>query len=84
MSSEVAIQSGNIKWLNAANQNGIIALPQGPEMGDVYFDFKDVEIGTPRVGQMVQFVTEQGPLGPVARKIHVVSDVARGAVKRAK
>ena len=89
MSSEVSIRTGNIKWLDTTRQNGIIALVPGAaplpgaDTSDIYFDFKDIEVGSPRIGQMVQFTMEPNPLGPVARKVQVVSDVARAATKRA-
>ena len=82
MSNNPKIQTGRITWLDTASKNGIIApSAEAVDSDDVYFDFKDVESGVPRVGQMVQYVTDakQTKLGPVAKQIIIVADAARRA-----
>ncbi len=74
------IHMGTIKWIDAANQTGVIS-DQGK--GDlVNFDFDDVEMGTAREGKLVQFTREEPNGRPsVARNIVVLNDIAKGKFK---
>lgn len=74
---------GKVTWLDPANATGIIARDDRDE--DVYFEVGVVENKIiPKTGQMVQFQTETGSLGPVATKVVVVADAARQASPRAR
>ncbi len=71
---------GQIKWIDAIKRTGVIF--DGDKGDALHFTFSDVETGTPREGQTVQF-TRQDAEGkpPVAKKIVVLDDLAKGKFK---
>lgn len=70
---------GTIKLFDAAKKRGVVsqsdaAKRSGPS--DVYFEADDDEARRLRVGQLVQFVMEDTPIGTVAKHISVLRDKA--------
>lgn len=78
-----AVKTGTIKYVDHASRNGVIAYPTATGNADAYFEYSDIDIGTPQEGKLVQFVMQPGPLSAVAKKINVIADVARGMNRRA-
>lgn len=76
---DTPISTGKIVYMDTTRASGIISREQGP---DLLFDFNDVVLGTPRVGETVQFMFEGSDYGGVAKNIVVLSDAARGATER--
>ena len=70
------IHMGEIQQINAQERYGVIA--DQDEMLFLYFDFDDVSIGYPTPGETVQYVREETDTGPIAKRVMVLSDVARG------
>lgn len=72
MSEAPEVGTGIIRWIDPDKQFGIII--QDNDGSELYFEFKDMEIGRPEEGLMVHFIRQsERYLGPVAKKIAVLS-----------
>ena len=67
--------TGTVKWFSNAKGYGFIAHAAGP---DVFVHHKEIEVAKPgfkslQKGQLVEFEVEQGPKGPTAKNVVVLS-----------
>ncbi|MCI0394734.1 MAG: cold shock domain-containing protein [Chloroflexi bacterium] len=75
MSEAPEVGTGVIRWIDPDKQFGIII--QDNDGSELYFEFKDMEIGRPEEGLMVHFIRQsERYYGTVAKKIAVLSPPA--------
>jgi cold shock CspA family protein len=80
MTASAPVHMGVIQLANAEKRYGMIL--DDDEKTRVFFSFDAVEVGYPAPGEAVQFVPDTTRAGMIARRIIVVSAVARGKWER--
>jgi CspA family cold shock protein len=66
-------ETGTVKWFNAGRGFGFIARENGADVFVHHSAIEDVGFLVLREGQRVEFAVEQGPKGPRAAHVRVLS-----------
>ena len=67
------MEQGTVKWFNDVKGYGFIQGPSTSDGKDIFVHYTEIENGTLREGDMVNFEMEEGKKGAFAREVKMAS-----------